>query len=652
MKTIIANLSVRAKLLIGFGIVLLSTVALATVLIVGMARNHAASEFADAMQQRQLLLSTVSNKATQGHLWFEEIMSGDQDQTVKQCYALWRTGIEYSTVILNGGKTADGIVIEPASDPSVRSNATTIKQQLAVLIQSAEERHADLQAGSSGAGSDADRQFDAVYETIMAAIESCERIQQVQVSASVMQQQEQYERSLMLGLGLVAMILLLSLVVAFTISGAIVNPVQRLKRAAEAIATGDLTVSVNVDSHEEFGALARSFNQMVTSLNKGISDLAAEKAGVEQKVVEATQEIAEQKEYLTRSVSTLLMEMRRFAEGDLTVFVKAERDDDIGALFDGFTESVTNVRMLVEQVLEAIHNAADATVEISHAASEIATVSDQQSLQANEVAVAVEQMFQTIKNNAFSANQTAEATAQNGANANKGGEVMQKTLLKIQDIANASRSAAALMEKLGESSAEIGEIVSVIDEIADQTNLLALNAAIEAARAGDHGRGFAVVADEVRKLAERTQKATKQIALTVGQIQKQTTIVVSGIEQSNTEAAQGMVYANEAGTALESIVNGASSIRDMISHIAAATEEQSAAGEQINGNIQQMSVAVEQTTAMITEVSRSTENLSRRMEDLHRLASTFKTAASLPNIHSGQKHISGARTTQQRLMSA
>jgi methyl-accepting chemotaxis protein len=364
---------------------------------------------------------------------------------------------------------------------------------------------------------------------------------------------------------------------------------------------------------------------MVASLKQGISDLAAEKASVEQKVIEATQEIAEHREYLTRSVSTLLQEMHRFAGGDLTVSAKAEHNDDIGALFNGFTEAVANVRALVEEVLEAILNAADTTVEISQATAEIATVSEQQALQASEVAAAVEQMFQTIKNNAYNTNQTAEATAQNGADADKGGAVMQKTLLKIQDIAGASRTASTLVQQLGESSAQIGEIISVIDDIADQTNLLALNAAIEAARAGDHGRGFAVVADEVRKLAERTQKATKQIAITVNQIQKQTTVVVSGIEQSNTEAAQGIVYANEAGTALESIVAGASTIRDMISHIAAATEEQSAAGEQINSNIQQISVAVDQTTAMVTEVSRSSENLSRRMEHLHSLASTFKT---------------------------
>ncbi len=526
MKSFFANLSVRAKLLFGFGVVLVSSIALAMVLIVGMSRNHAASEFADTMQQRQLLLSTVSNKATQGHLWFEEIMSGDQDQTINQCYALWNQGIDYSTLILKGGKTAEGIMIEPAQNLTVRNNVILVREQLQVLHNAAEERYAGLKTGTTGAGSEADQKFDAVYEKIMGAIEICERVQQQEVNTSVAQQQEQYAQSLTLGFVLVAVIVLLSLIVAIISSKAIGKPLQRLKTSAEAITNGDLRTTVEINTREEFGALAAAFNQMVASINNGINELAAEKASVEQKVVEATQEIAEQKEYLTRSVSTLLHEMRRFAEGDLTVFVKAERDDDIGALFDGFTEAVTNVRSLVIQVLEAIHNAADATVEISHAASEIATVSDQQSTQASEVAVAVEQMFQTIKNNAYNANQTAEATAQNGANADKSGEVMQKTLLKIQDIAGASRNVASLVHTLGESSAEIGEIVSVIDEIADQTNLLALNAAIEAARAGDHGRGFAVVADEVRKLAERTQTATKQIAFTVRQIQQQTTVVV------------------------------------------------------------------------------------------------------------------------------
>jgi methyl-accepting chemotaxis protein len=654
MKTMIANLSVRAKLLTGFGIVLASSVALAVLLIVGMAHNHNASEFADTMQQRQLLLSTISNKTTQGHLWFEEIMSGDQDQTVEQCYALWRTGIRYSDLILNGGTSAEGITIAAVQNAAVRNNVATIRTQLAALITSAEERYAGLKAGTSGAGSNADRRFDAVYETMMNAIEQSERAQQQQVSASVAEQQTQYSESMTLGLVLMAAIALLSLGVAVSVSAAIVRPVQQLQTAAEAITQGDLTVHIEVTTREEFGSLAHSFNQMVYVVNQGMSDLAAEKASIEEQVVEATRGIAAQKEYLTRSIATLLQEMRRFAEGDLTVYVKAERDDDIGALFDGFTEAVTNVRALVTQVLEAIHNAADATVEISHAAMEIATVSDQQSLYAKEVAAAVEQMFQTIRNNARNANQTAEATAHNRATANRGGEVMQKTLLKIQDIAGASRNAAVLVEQLGESSAEIGEIVSVIDEIADQTNLLALNAAIEAARAGEHGRGFSVVADEVRKLAERTQQATRQIGLTVNQIQKQTSVVVSSIERSNSEAEHGMTHAAEATSALEAIVVGASSIRDMISHIAAATEEQSAASEQINGNIQQMSVSVEQTSAMVTEVSRSAEHLSRRMEDLHRLASTFKTAESLtteslPHGNNRQAHVH-RRREQHRLV--
>ena len=124
------------------------------------------------------------------------------------------------------------------------------------------------------------------------------------------------------------------------------------------------------------------------------------------------------------------------------------------------------------------------------------------------------------------------------------------------------------VQELGKNSDQIGEIIQVIDDIADQTNLLALNAAIEAARAGEQGRGFAVVADEVRKLAERTTKATKEIAVMIKKIQNDTNGAVLSIMQGTQEVEKGKELANKAGDSLKQIIIGAGEVVDMATQVA------------------------------------------------------------------------------------
>jgi methyl-accepting chemotaxis protein len=210
-------------------------------------------------------------------------------------------------------------------------------------------------------------------------------------------------------------------------------------------------------------------------------------------------------------------------------------------------------------------------------------------------------------------------------------------------------SASRVVEKLGNSSAEIGEIVQVIEEIADQTNLLALNAAIEAARAGEQGRGFAVVADEVRKLAERTATATKQISQTIKQIQRDTDEAVNGMKRGDNEVQEGLTLAKQAGTALVGIVKGSREVESMVQGSANAMQQQSQTAQEIAKNVEHVSSSVHETTASLSEIARSTENLRGLTENLQDLVSRFDVGESLARER-GATMVQGGGAKQLRYM--
>jgi methyl-accepting chemotaxis protein len=191
-------------------------------------------------------------------------------------------------------------------------------------------------------------------------------------------------------------------------------------------------------------------------------------------------------------------------------------------------------------------------------------------------------------------------------------------------IADVVKKSAETVKTLGTSSEQIGEIIGVIDDIADQTNLLALNAAIEAARAGDQGRGFAVVADEVRKLAERTVKATKEIAGMIKAIQMDTNDAVASMSEGTKQVDEGIKLSDKAGASLKEIVSMIQHLTDMVMHIASASSEQSSASEQIAKNVEAISSATQQAAAGVQQVARSTQDLSNLTHDLQRIVGRFK----------------------------
>ena len=316
--------------------------------------------------------------------------------------------------------------------------------------------------------------------------------------------------------------------------------------------------------------------------------------------------------------------LAKMAEGDFTIKIHSDYKGDHQLIKNSINSVCNEMNKALNNVSEAISATASACNQISASTEEMAAGVNEQTMQTAEVAGGVEQMTKTILENSKNASFATEAAKDAGLKAKEGGEVVKETISGMIKIAEVVKKSADTVHLLGKSSDQIGEIVQVIDDIADQTNLLALNAAIEAARAGEQGRGFAVVADEVRKLAERTTKATKEIAMMIRQIQKDTAEAVHSMKEGTDEVERGKSLANKAGEALSEIVMGSEKVVDIVAQVAAASEQQSSAAEQISRNIETISSSAQQSAVGTEQIARAAEDMNRLTVNLEELIHRFQ----------------------------
>ncbi len=258
-----------------------------------------------------------------------------------------------------------------------------------------------------------------------------------------------------------------------------------------------------------------------------------------------------------------------------------------------------------------------------------------------QAATAMQEMSSTVQQISENSQQASEASKNAAEAARDGGKVVKETLSTMRGIAESTTSVAATITELGKNSQQIGNMVSVIDDIADQTNLLALNAAIEAARAGEQGRGFAVVAEEVRKLAERTTKATKELASMIEAIQKETRNAVQAMELGNKEVQVGVEKTAASGEALREIIKLAEQVGDMIATIATAATEQSATTGQINANVSEISGSIQASSSASEQTAKACTDLSSLAFDLQNLVNQFQLESGFESTLPRSAHKQG-----------
>lgn len=299
---------------------------------------------------------------------------------------------------------------------------------------------------------------------------------------------------------------------------------------------------------------------------------------------------------ITRPLHQTLSLAERIAEGDLTHSVESQRKDELGKLMTAMSLMNTNLKNIIHDVREGVSSVTHSSTEIARGNIDLSSRTEQQAAAVVETAASMEELTSTVALNAENATEARRLSEQAADKASQGCEL--------------SRAVVETMRSVQGSAHRISEITTVINGIAFQTNILALNAAVEAARAGEQGKGFAVVAGEVRHLAQRSAQSAKEIE--------------SLIQESVGIVDTGFKLVERAGNAMSEIETSVGQVRDIMSEIASATDEQSRGISQIAQAMAEMDTTTQQNAALVVESSSAANSLEEQAHKLEEAVSVFR----------------------------
>lgn len=316
---------------------------------------------------------------------------------------------------------------------------------------------------------------------------------------------------------------------------------------------------------------------------------------------------------LVKPIIVLTQNAELLAQGDLRHSISIDRQDEIGALSQAFSEMVDSLKALVTNVQKSGHNVQRYALELSAGTEETGASITEMANTATEFAVTVQTMNSGAKNLSTFASQISDMV-------NEGERALETTVTHTDDLRSDIENLGRVIDDLGRSSDEISKIVEVIAGIAEQTNLLALNASIEAARAGEHGRGFAVVAEEVRSLSEQSRHATQEISALVTEIQNGAKQAVEGMDKGVHKAQETSEIVRLGSGSLKGILQAAAQLIDEIQSI---TKGVAVIGE----GSQEMAAMTEEQSAIVDSLAASAQDLSNMAEDLLAMIQRFNVGA-------------------------
>jgi methyl-accepting chemotaxis protein len=365
----------------------------------------------------------------------------------------------------------------------------------------------------------------------------------------------------------------------------LVTPLLILVDALRRMTSGQMDVAIPAsDRRDELGQLAGATQALRDQL------AAAERAKEEQ---------------TTLIVDSFGKALARLAEGDMVARIDADLTGPFATIQSDFNAAVTSLQMTLTSVKEAASSINNGAGDIRQASDDLSQRTEQQAASLEETAAAMDEITSMVKETASGAAQANQVVGEARAEATASGAVVQRAIEAMGGIER--------------SSAEISEIISVIDGISFQTNLLALNAGVEAARAGDAGKGFAVVASEVRALAQRSAEAAKDVK--------------TKILASSEQVGDGVRLVGETGDALRRIIDRIAQIDGLVSDIAASAERQATGLHQVNTAVAEMDGVTQQNAAMVEQATAAARSLASDADDMNRQIANFQIGdASAPRL--------------------
>ena len=453
------------------------------------------------------------------------------------------------------------------------------------IIQGRQEGMAEEELAAMTLGESAKR-FDDMRDNINVLTEKLEN----QAEEATTTAAKSYSSLLMLLIALTVGSALLGAGCTLLVTRNITIPMAKLVEFTKRLASGEFPQPLDFRRGDEVGALASSFDEMNVTLQQNMDEIAHKSQEAEEKAQAAEAAMREAEE------------ARSAAEN-------AKRE--------GMLQAAGELEQIVTQIVSASEQL-NAQIQESRRGSDI------QRERTGEAATAMEEMNATVLEVASNASNAAQNAESAKAQAEDGGDVVQRVVDSIEKLNQETGKLQGEMDDLANQAQAIGQIMTVISDIADQTNLLALNAAIEAARAGDAGRGFAVVADEVRKLAEKTMSATQEVGSAIGSIQHSTSLSIKSMEQTSEMVGTSTELTREAGESLAKIIRLIEETADQVRAIATASEEQSATSEEINRTTEEVNAIAADTAEAMTQSAAAMDDMAQLSEQLRNLIEEMK----------------------------